>query len=69
MKRSHGRRTYEARLRYLKARYGSKQLQGYALKTAVNNCFYRHEISLFDTAEVLNHSVSDVEFILSKIKS
>ena len=65
MKHSHGRRrTYEARVRDMKARYRSKELQGHALKTAVSHCFYLQEISLFDTAKVLNRSVSDIECIL-----
>ena len=66
MKHSHGkrRRTYEARVRDMEARYRSKELQGNALKNAANNCFYLQQISLFDTAKVLNRSVSDIEFIL-----
>ena len=66
MKNSHGkrRRTYEARVRDMEARYRSKELQGHDLKTAVSHCFYLQEISLFDTAKVLNRNVRDIKFIL-----
>ena len=67
MKRSHGR-PYNARLRDMKARYSSKQLEGYDLLNAVINCFYRHRISLFDTARVLDHSVEDIEYAISIIE-
>ena len=66
MKRSHGR-PYNARLRDMKARYSSRELEGFDLLNAVLNCFYYHRISLFDTAKVLNHTVEDIKYAISII--
>ena len=67
MKRSHGR-PYNARLRDMKARYSSRELEGFDLLNAVLNCFYYHRISLFDTARVLNKSVDDINYAISIIE-
>lgn len=67
MKRSHGR-PYNARLRDMKARYSSSELEGLDLLNAVLNCFYYHRLGLFDTAEVLNHTVEDIKFAISIIE-
>lgn len=68
MKRSHGKRPYNARLRDMQARYSSRELKGYDLYNAVINCFYYHKLGLFDTAKVLNKSVDDIEFAISIIE-
>jgi len=68
MKRSHGIRPYNARLRDMQARYGSKELKGYDLYNAVLNCFYYHRLGLFDTARVLNHTVDEIESAISIIE-
>lgn len=67
MKHSHGR-PYNARLRYMKTRYSSRELKGLGLLDAVLNCFYYHGLGLFDTAEVLNNTVEDIKFAISTIE-
>lgn len=64
MKRSHGT-PYNARLRSMRARYSSRELEGYDLIWAVIHCFFRYGLTVRDTADVLNRSVEDIEYAIS----
>lgn len=49
----------------MRARYSSRELEGYDLIWAVIHCFFRYGLTVRDTADVLNRSVEDIEYAIS----